>query len=253
MKKGQSQKTSPFFDLVLDFFYIRGVIMAIKYSSVVPWGRSLSEYVDMFNLSQSDLDKKILGCGDGPASFNFELTQKGGQVVSIDPIYQMSKVEIENRISETYDDVINQTSKNREKFVWKNIKSVEELGEIRISSMRKFLDDFECGLRENRYISLEMPNLPFSDNQFDLSLSSHFLFLYSDNLNYDFHLKSIREMLRVSGEVRIFPIMDLNANISPYVDDIQNELKRDGVESEIIRVNYEFQRNGNEMLRLRKK
>ncbi len=47
--------------------------MSIKYSTVVPWGRSYNEYLDMFNLNKSDLGKKILGCGDGPASFNYEL------------------------------------------------------------------------------------------------------------------------------------------------------------------------------------
>ena len=47
--------------------------MEIKYESVVPWGRTFEEYVDMFNLTEVDLDKSILGCGDGPASFNYTM------------------------------------------------------------------------------------------------------------------------------------------------------------------------------------
>jgi len=31
----------------------------------------------MFQLSDDDLCKKIVGFGDGPASFNYEITQKG--------------------------------------------------------------------------------------------------------------------------------------------------------------------------------
>ena len=46
---------------------------------VVPWGRSFAEYIRMFSLTEEDLEKRILGCGDGPASFNAELTKKGGQ------------------------------------------------------------------------------------------------------------------------------------------------------------------------------
>ena len=40
--------------------------------SVVPWGRSFDEYCAMFDLSDRDLDLKILDCGGGPASFNAE-------------------------------------------------------------------------------------------------------------------------------------------------------------------------------------
>ncbi len=226
--------------------------MSIQYNSVVPWGRSYDEYVHMFNLTEDDLKKKMLGCGDGPASFNFELTQKGGNIVSIDPIYQMSKNEIKQRINETYQDVINQTKSNLKQFNWASIKNIEELTKIRLNSMNKFLDDFESGLLQKRYIFAKLPELPFSDNQFDLSLSSHFLFLYSDNLNFDFHLKSIKEMLRVSKEARIFPIMDLNSKVSPYLEKIQIELDKEKIRSEIVKVNYEFQKGANQMLKIQK-
>ncbi len=53
----------------------------MELTSVVPWGRSFSEYQAMFSLNESDLTKTILGCGDGPASFNAELTKAGGNVI----------------------------------------------------------------------------------------------------------------------------------------------------------------------------
>jgi hypothetical protein len=62
----------------------------MKLNEVVPWGRTLQEYKLMFALSDTDLNKKILGCGDGPASFNTEMTELGYSVVSIDPIYEFS-------------------------------------------------------------------------------------------------------------------------------------------------------------------
>lgn len=55
----------------------------MRLSEVVPWGRSLIEYKKMFSLSDSDLGKKILGCGDGPACFNSELSKVGGKIISI--------------------------------------------------------------------------------------------------------------------------------------------------------------------------
>jgi hypothetical protein len=37
--------------------------MSFKYQSVVSWGRSYQEYVDMFSLTEADLNK-ILECGE---------------------------------------------------------------------------------------------------------------------------------------------------------------------------------------------
>ena len=39
--------------------------MSISLDQVVPWGRSLSEYWRMFDMSERDMAAKILGCGVG--------------------------------------------------------------------------------------------------------------------------------------------------------------------------------------------
>lgn len=39
----------------------------------------------MFALSDGDLQLKILGCADGPASFNAEASRLGHSVIAIDP------------------------------------------------------------------------------------------------------------------------------------------------------------------------
>lgn len=52
--------------------------MSFTLSEVVPWGRSYDEYLAMFSLSPEDLWQKILGCGDGPAGFNFSSTVSSG-------------------------------------------------------------------------------------------------------------------------------------------------------------------------------
>lgn len=224
--------------------------MGIKYESVVPWGRTFEEYVDMFHLSESDLDKYILGCGDGPAGFNNAMKQKAKRMVSIDPIYQFTKDDISRRIDETYQDVISQTEQNQDKFIWTKIKDVQELGRLRMTAMKEFLSDYEIGKKEKRYVFAELPNLPFEDNQFDLALSSHFLFLYTDNLPMEFHIQAINEMLRVAKEIRIFPLLDVNARRSPYVDEMISKYTEMGYCVEEVDVSYEFQKGGNTMLRI---
>jgi len=220
------------------------------YDDLKPWGRSFDEYRRMFALDEADLKKRIVGCGDGPASFNQELTARGGTVVSVDPIYRFTAAQIRERIDATYDNVIEQTRANQEKFVWTTIGSVEELGRTRMASMQRFLEGYETGRAEGRYVAAELPHLPFANGAFQLALCSHALFLYSDLLDADVHHAWLAEMCRVAGEARIFPLLDYNANRSEHVDPVVARLKRQGFEVSIETVPYEFQRGGNEMLRV---
>jgi hypothetical protein len=222
--------------------------MGFTLDKVVPWGRSYDEYISMFNLTEAELGLRILGCGDGPAAFNSALSQRGGNIVSIDPVYAFNAEQIRSRISETYSTVMTQMRNNQSDYVWGAIPSVEQLGTIRIAAMETFLADFEVGKQAGRYISGELPVLPFANQQFDLALSSHFLFLYSAHLSAEFHLQAILEMLRVSSEVRVFPLLTLNGAKSPYVQFIAERLMEQCFGAEIRQVSYEFQRGGNEML-----
>lgn len=226
--------------------------MAFTYETIVPWGRSFDEYRRMFDLSERDLGVRILGCGDGPAGFNARMRQQGRHVISCDPLYQFSTQQIQARIEATYQDVIEQTRRNEAKFVWNVIKSPDELGQIRMRAMNEFLADYEQGKREGRYVSGESPALPFEGDSFDLALCSHFLFLYSDNLSLEFHQRAIADLLRVSQEVRIFPLLTYNAEPSPHLEPVCTELARAGHRVSIEPVPYEFQRGGNKMLSVSK-
>lgn len=110
----------------------------MKLEEVVPWGRTLAEYRSMFSLSDPDLNIKILGCGDGPASFNAEMTKLGHSVVSIDPVYQFSAEQIEQRVRATYEPVISQMKKNSSHYIWKNFRDADELGKARLDAMKIF-------------------------------------------------------------------------------------------------------------------
>lgn len=222
--------------------------MGFTLEKVVPWGRSYDEYVSMFSLTESDLEFRVLGCGDGPAAFNSELTKRGGNVVSIDPIYVFGAAQIKSRVSETYETVMTQLRKNKSDYVWGVIPSIEQLGSVRMSAMEIFFADFEAGKQEGRYIAGELPSLPFESAQFDIALSSHFLFLYSDHLSAEFHIQALKEMLRVAHEVRAFPLLSLDGVLSPHLTYVKDHFSNDGFNVDIRRVPYEFQRGGNEML-----
>ncbi|MCE7985336.1 MAG: SAM-dependent methyltransferase [Caldilinea sp. CFX5] len=224
--------------------------MAMTLDQVVPWGRSLAEYQHMFDLSPQALQGKILGCGDGPASFNAELTAQGGWVLSVDPIYAFSAAEIEQRVQATAATVVAQVQKSLHDYVWTTFADPEELSRHRLAAMRCFLADYEAGKAAGRYQTQSLPTLAFADASFDLALSSHFLLLYSEQLSFDFHLAAVLEMCRVAREVRIFPLLDLKCRLSSHIEPLRHELTSRGHHVTIDAVPYEFQRGANQMLRV---
>jgi hypothetical protein len=222
--------------------------MVMKLDKVVPFGRSFTEYVKMFNLSSQDLQGKILGVGDGPASFNATATGQKCQVISIDPVYNFSGEEIKQRFDAVVDNIIAQVRATPDDWVWTYHQSPKDLQDNRQQVLKFFLADYDLGKKQGRYIIGELPQLNFPEQTFDLVLCSHLLFLYSEQFNYQFHLESIQEMLRVSREVRIFPLLTLMLQKSPYLDRIMSDISSLGYSTEIIQSDYEFQKGGNEML-----
>jgi hypothetical protein len=224
----------------------------IALKQVIPWGRSFDEYRRMFDLSEQDLRGPILGCGDGPASFNAEASARGIRVVSCDPIYVFLSHQIEQRVNECYEDLIAQLKVDPHGFVWSDFRDPDDLGRCRLQAMRLFLADLPQGRAEGRYVAAALPNLPFADRSFDLALVSHLLFLYSEHLDLEFHRNSIAELLRVAREVRVFPLLTLRHVRSPHIASLVKRCKAMTWQAEFQTVPYEFLRGGNQMLRIRR-
>lgn len=216
---------------------------------VVPWGRTFDEYRRMFALTDGDLSRSIVGVGDGPASFNAEAAVRVHRVLSIDPIYAFDRDALARRFAEVREEVLRQTEMNRDEFVWAEIASIDELAKRRGAAMATFLADLDRGRSEGRYVVGELPALPVADDAHDLALVSHLLFLYSRQLDLEFHRAAIHELLRVAPEVRLFPLQQLGATPSPHLDPIVTEFARQH-RVEIVPVDYEFQRGANKMLRI---
>lgn len=71
----------------------------------------------------------------------------------------------------------------------------------------------------------------------------------SEQLSLNFHLDSIYELLRVSKEVRIFPLISLDGKPSPSVDIVIQNLLSQGFNVEIQTVSYEFHKGANQRLK----
>jgi len=206
----------------------------------------------MFALGDADAARAILGCADGPASFNAEATARGWRVTSCDPLYRCTKEEVRERVRATFAEVIEQTRRNADEFVWDpaTIPSIHALAAMRAAAMNAFLGDFDAGRRDGRYVDAALPSLPFRDGEFALALCSHFLFLYTTQFTEAFHVASVRELCRVADEVRIFPLLALGGVPTPHVLAVISAMRGDGFDASIEVVPYEFQRGGNQMMRI---
>ncbi|EAZ94337.1 hypothetical protein [Crocosphaera chwakensis] len=226
--------------------------MVIHLKKVVPVGRTFDEYIKMFNLTENDCKRWILSVADGPASFNTEGTQLGYTIKSVDPLYVFNSEQIKTRFYEVIDDIIKQVENTSNDWVWSYHKSPQQLRKNRERVIALFCEDYEQGKKENRYEIGELPKLKYKDNEYELGLISHFLFLYSEYFDQQFHLDAIGEMLRVCQEVRIFPLITLKHEISPYVDIVIKIFKNKDYECKIETVSYELQPKGNQMLKITK-
>ena len=210
--------------------------------SVVLIGRGLTEYIDMFNLDPVKLEgRSILDCAAGVSSFRSEMDEMGFSVTAADPLYSRTPDEIKELACESF----RSHSMNHRDFL--NDFKVDGIPveDYRRMVFRRFLDDYKRS--PSWYIAGELPDLPFDDGEFDLVVSANFLFLYEDLLDYSFHVESVREMLRIGKEVRIFPVYNIHRrkrslHLKPLMDEFND------YDIEIRKVKYHEETGCNEML-----
>lgn len=221
--------------------------------TVVLMGRTLEEYYKMFDLDNELLkNETLLDAASGVSSFCVEANAKGFNVIASDKIYYLHPDEIETKCAQDLDSVMEQMPAIADIYLWNFFKDIPSLKAHREKAYRSFLEDFKkYGIK--RYKPVEYPLTDFEENEFTLSLVSHFLFLYEDHLDYDFHKKTILELLRISSkEIRIFPIVNFKGNKSRYIEPLIRDENFRSLQISIKKANYEFMKNANEMMIIRK-
>ena len=217
---------------------------------VVLLGRTLEEYRRYFALNLEGLrGKPILDVAAGVGSFCAEANRLGLDVTAFDAIYDLSEEEIRRRCEVDLDHVTDAIA-NLKTYRWGFYKSPELLRQYRERAYRGFLEDYR-GHRSKRYVQGRLPNLPFADRQFDLVLSSYLMFVYEDQFDYEFHKRSILEIMRVTrGEARFYPVVNFEAVRSRYIDRLANDADLRHVGFEEVETDFEFLANSNWYLRV---
>ena len=212
---------------------------------VVLLGRTLEEYRRYFDLDLEYLrGKAILDVASGVSSFCAEASALGLNVTAFDAIYELLAEEIRPRCERDLDHVTDLVRK-LETYRWDFYKSPENLRVFRERAYRTFLDDYRKH-QGTRYLPGSLPTLPFADGQFDLTLVSYLLFVYEDHFDYEFHQRSLLEIMRVTrGEARLYPIVSFEAHRSRYIEQLQADPDLRHLRFEVVQTDFEFLLNSN--------
>jgi len=228
-------------------------VPSFELSSFAFFGRTLAEYTRFFSLDPAALrGRSVLDVAAGPSSFAAEANRAGVAAVAVDPLYGCPLAALAAHVQLDYARTLAQMRAKPELFTLGSFVSLDAAEADRRAAADRFLADYADGFLQSRYVGGALPKLSFEDGSFDLVLCAHLLFIYQCILDYDFHLAACRELVRVSrGEVRIHPVC--GADGLPYAElpRLRADLKKTGVASQVVPVDYEFFRGSGTMLVLR--
>lgn len=224
----------------------RGLVL----DKIVLLGRTLDEYRRFFALDLEGLQgQAILDVASGVSSFCAEAHRLELDVTACDPIYDWPLAKIERHCTEDLGAVI-QAFHGLDTYRWDFYQSPENMGRFRERASRAFLSDYALH-QGSRYRSGRLPDLPFPDAPFDLTLVSYLLFVYEAQFDYEFHKRSLLEIMRVTrGEARFYPTVTFAAEPSRHLGRLQNDPDLRELGFEEVPTDFEFLINSNRYLRV---
>jgi hypothetical protein len=210
-------------------------------------GRTFTEYQRMFDFDPARwAGQRILDCPAGSCSFVTEAHNREITAVGADKMYDRSPAALSKCCAADIETAMDALDGVGDLYIWDFYDDVPELRTYRERAASRFLVDYVHN--GDRYVYADLPATPFADHAFDLVLSAHFLFLYDDRLSEEFHRETIRELCRISGQLRVFPLHGFDADQSEIVDPLVGDLESEGYTTDIREVPFEFQCGANEML-----
>lgn len=198
--------------------------------------RSYAEYAAMFDFMEDSplLKGPVLDVAGGASSFTAELCAMGIEAVAADPRYALSPEEMYLQAAEEIKISTEKLRAGTGHFDWAYYGSLQHHEQLRRQSLERFHRHYSSSAREQAYIPASLPVLPMADDRFAIVVCSHFLFLYGEQVNIDFHEQALRELIRVcrpGGEVRVYPLVRL-PYFHPYaaLDELLGRLSNTGVD-----------------------
>jgi hypothetical protein len=229
--------------------------LSLELTSVAFFGRTFQEYLHFFGLNRARLrGVRVLDVAAGPSSFTAEAFTLGIRAVAADPLYGLPQPALSSHVDIDYAKMVAQMRKKADIFRFRYFPSIEAAEASRRQAANLFLNDYESGFLQNRYIGAALPSLGVESASFDLVLCAHLLFIYAKQFDYSWHLEACRELCRASsGEVRIHPVCGSDGKPYEHLEQLIRDLADDGIVSRVIDVDYEFFAGSNSTLVLNPK
>ena len=214
------------------------------------FGRPYEELLRCFGLTERELfGRRVLDCPAGPDSFVAEGLKRGIYATGVDPMYYRSPDALARLARADFSDMYKKIRESPERFSSRTYATVEESESARRDSLELFLDHYRKTYPNGCYVVAALPDLPFENDSFDISVCGHLFFIYAQLFDEAFHRKAVRELIRVTcNEIRIHPLVGMNGERHAFVDPVRNELALAGMETEIIDVDHEFFKGTNQTL-----
>lgn len=197
----------------------------------------------IFNLSDSDLNKKILVYGAGASA------TPGTPLVFADSFYQYALNEMEQLISAKQKALTDDFIKNSSHYLWEYFPSAEAFIEQFKSNSRQFIRQFLSKDNHKHYIYSPFPNLPFSELCFDMLLCLDTFFTNNEE-SVDLYFEQIKKLLTIAHELRIFPLTHNNGQIFSNIGELILKLQENSFGIELKHNHFVFEQNANAYLKI---
>lgn len=225
--------------------------------------RSYAEYERMFAFAEVPLlEGEVLDIAAGASSFAAQAGQRGRIVYAADPLYAMTPEQIAAFGRSEIEASTRKLEAIQHIYDWSYYGDIQRHQALRLQSLDVFAADYSRRLDDGdaqqggaKYTAARLPELPYGDGQFAEVLCSHFLFLYHDQFDYDFHLRSLLEMARVArpgGRIRIYPLLSLRWEPYPLLARLLTQLADRGLEARTLKSDLPFIPGSTELLLVRK-
>ncbi|MCM3635107.1 methyltransferase domain-containing protein [Paenibacillus camelliae] len=206
--------------------------------------RSFKEYCRMF-LLEDELPRhgKVLDVASGASSFTAELCERGYEAYACDPLYKLTPNAMQKHGLAEHELASAKLSAKQHAFVWKDYASLQEHDELRQASLQQFIAHYRNNSAHSRYVVGALPKLPFPDHTFELVCCNHFLFLYQEQFDENFHLEALLEMLRVTkqgGRIVVYPLVGFRNEIYPKLPLLIERLQEQHAEVRLRSTTFRF-------------
>ena len=159
--------------------------------------RDLDNYRHMFALDDDMLARRrFLDCASGASTFGAELRARGGQALSVDPLYGVGLDAVRERALHNLNNCEQWLGANADVVDREYLGSPADYRRSGLRSLALFSSDFHA--HRDRYLGASLPDVPLGDNAVDVALCANFLFAYSDTFGVDFHIAAITELARIT-------------------------------------------------------